>query len=1146
MKYLRVSRNKTWLRLITFILITIFLCPNIAWANDNRLYQTNLSSSKLATRSLFKFINAHCKDKDRKTLIVLTDILDGFLTNPQTRSHAFTMHELPKIQEEWKREVLGDFFKVTGSCEEIEKDKIIEIPVELNGISALLYFFRDDAEININEDMGIRNDKDLAIASTRRYWFHIVSDSPEQANSKSQSSVTVKPLNILLVVPPAQAHRYSEPIIPLGTSYLAGALRNKRNFQRKLFEALGENKPQYKALKMYPEHNVVILDLNIKDDDFDLKGYLRELNVKLQESGGIHMVGVSSNSTIIEQTGDILRAAKEVVPDALRVTGGVHPSALPKETIETLDAEVVVIGEGEETISEIAMIFSLCERNKESLDLSDVQGCVYKDRKGKVQINGPRMFALDLDAYPWASDTWDLLEVERYQPEVQSTTSQPGVIREQRGNETILRRPREAHGGIIRGPMAFMSSVQEESQEGSRRWAFISTVRGCPYNCAFCATKLMSKRVRYRSPEDVVAEMKRLYREYQIEEFVFGDETFTANRKRVERFVELLKDLRDKDRISFTWTIQTRADRLDEELLLKMKEVGLQKIDLGIETVDKELSRKLGKGLDMDKVTEAVEAVIRLDFLANINLMVGLPGQRWLDILKTVRWLEKLQKKYLDKTVRAARYIAIPYPGTRLYREKSVQIRKPGDNYPIIHQQWMRLPLGVKDKVPRAVTETDDMSTDEIGKACELLDDPYTRIILTMENPDLVWKHDLERDLQQRAKPQALRYAIADMICRAQEDLTKEKRLEAWRKASFHLQNFNPPQDKSVIDSIIRERGIPQDEGTLDRICDFVERVSFENGYSFMGQFQNQREYVNWVFLNMALWHRLGKNFGSIRFLHGDALISPELREFLWRLDSDKIIEFGLQGKDSEYIRLTENGIVINGTEIPCEIKDEKLLIDLTPFNLKERQKEIVVRFTQTVNKEKIQAKPRKTILALDSDIGRMQDYATSLLAELSRQSAKGNLGNIHFVRSAGNDLESEIKDKIQSLIKDNEIESEDNVDIVLVAKEENLSSGVYMELQGKDNIYITAVNDRNIKGRAYIPMLEILTFALEIAFDDSFESISRLYKEITKEELGEEEYRKFKENRISISLILPTPKPIDLNTLRDVYEASRKLLAAA
>ncbi len=770
----------------------------------------------------------------------------------------------------------------------------------------------------------------------------------------AKPAVKPQPLNILLVIPPAQGHMYTTTTLPLGIPYLASALRGKKDFQRKFLRAISAQKPQYETAVEFSGHNVKILDMNVEDEGFDLEGYLKDLNSEWETTGGIQMIGVNIFSTTIEQARDVFAISQDVVPDALRLAGGVHPSVEPHKTIEDLGAEVSVIGEGEETVSEIALLYSLCDRKKRDLNLTDVEGCAYKNGLGQFQMNDRRKFVVDLDDYPWSADSWDLFDVEKYQ-------DQPAVEDDEDAEGECLVDGRVKTEKVIDGKLHITYTMPTGRMLGGqakplprKRWARISIVRGCPFNCVFCASKSMVPKMRVRSAEDVVAEMLYLYREYKIEQFRFEDETFIANRRRVERFVELLEKLKTEEGVEFEWMVQTRADTIDEELLSRMKDAGLISISMGIETIGRKLSKDLGKRLRPDEATTGIETALRLGLQTDINLMVGLPGQNWVDVLKTVRWVERLHKKYPYAELRIIRFVAIPYPGSKLDRGNLVRITKPGDNYPPVHGQWLRFPNEGKKLFPKAVTETDDMTNKEIEAAFGFMNDidTSTAVRASMEKDviDSIVGVDPDDELvcdvflEPRSKAKILKYVIADMICRAQEGLTKEKRESAWKRVFFYLKSFEPPQANEVVTSIRDHEGIPQDEGILDRICDFTEMVSFENGHSFMEEFQRQEEFINFIYLSMALWYRLGREFASIRFLHADRLtIVRELREFLYELAADEILEFGLEGKNTEHFELREDAIVVNGVEIPFSINGEKLELDLVPDRPEVKSKAVVL-----------------------------------------------------------------------------------------------------------------------------------------------------------------------------------------------------------
>ena len=157
-------------------------------------------------------------------------------------------------------------------------------------------------------------------------------------------------------------------------------------------------------------------------------------------------------------------------------------------------------------------------------------------------------------------------------------------------------------------------------------------------------------------------------------------------------------------------------------------------------------------------------------------------------------------------------------------------------------------------------------------------------------------------------------------------------------------------------------------------------------------------------------------------------------------------------------------------------------------------------------------------------------------------------MGDIYFVRGRGTTLQNNINRKINSLIDKEIAQSEEEIDIIIVSRKDNK----YPKLEKRDNTYMVKIDDINIGKKNYIPVLELLTFALNIVYQDDFDRAGRLYKKIMKIDLEKESYQEIRRHirekgRLALLLTLPPAVPIDLDKLGEIYRhAVRELMRAA
>lgn len=116
--------------------------------------------------------------------------------------------------------------------------------------------------------------------------------------------------------------------------------------------------------------------------------------------------------------------------------------------------------------------------------------------------------------------------------------------------------------------------------------------RGCPFSCTFCSTNdFFRRRFRLKSPERMIAEMRRVRRTYGISSFELVHDMFTVDRKRVVAFCEALIESKEE----FTWGCSARTDCTDEELIALMSGAGCRGIFFGIETGSSRMQKIIDK-----------------------------------------------------------------------------------------------------------------------------------------------------------------------------------------------------------------------------------------------------------------------------------------------------------------------------------------------------------------------------------------------------------------------------------------------------------------------------------------------------------------------------------------------------------------------
>ncbi len=288
------------------------------------------------------------------------------------------------------------------------------------------------------------------------------------------------------------------------------------------------------------------------------------------------------------------------------IIGGPHATAAPKDLLEA-GFDAVVIGEGEATAVEL-----VGELSKDNPDLSQIRGIAWR-RGNETIINPPR----------------DPIDI--------STLSLPAY------DKIYMQHYARVWDDVIRGfPM---------------RAVMVMASRGCPYNCTFCAcNKVFGRQVRYRSAENIKAEIEILKNNYGVEGIWFADDTLTVSYEHVKKICQLMKDLK------MYWGAQSRVDLTNEEIVKLMKESGCLQLDFGVESGNQRvLDEVINKRIKLADVVRAFELCKKYHIRTQASFMIGLPTETKAEMEDTFSFAKKIKPDYYSFNV------FTPLPGTALY-----------------------------------------------------------------------------------------------------------------------------------------------------------------------------------------------------------------------------------------------------------------------------------------------------------------------------------------------------------------------------------------------------------------------------------------------------------------------------------------------
>jgi radical SAM superfamily enzyme YgiQ (UPF0313 family) len=163
------------------------------------------------------------------------------------------------------------------------------------------------------------------------------------------------------------------------------------------------------------------------------------------------------------------------------------------------------------------------------------------------------------------------------------------------------------------------------------------------------------------SIERVVEEMKSLVEEYGAKEILIRDDTFTLNRKRTRELCDAIIASGLNKKVS--WDCITRANLVDPELLQKMKDAGCWGVHFGVEGGTQQLIDSIKKDSTLQNIRNAFKWCRELKMNTRAYMMLGMPGSKYEDDLKTIEFAKEIDPDWAQFT------ICTPYPGTQLYEE---------------------------------------------------------------------------------------------------------------------------------------------------------------------------------------------------------------------------------------------------------------------------------------------------------------------------------------------------------------------------------------------------------------------------------------------------------------------------------------------
>ena len=312
-------------------------------------------------------------------------------------------------------------------------------------------------------------------------------------------------------------------------------------------------------LRAYNGVTPEIIDEHIRPlSDTQLKSALGRMEVGI--------VGLSCMTLTISRGIELARKIKEFAPNTLIVMGGIHPTVMPDDCFKSGVVDIVVKGEGEQTLSE------LYQRVEAGKSYEDLDGIVYKKDDAIVHNQG-RALLKNIDDIP--EFPYDLFAHDR---------------------------------------------------DKYTDFGTMVTSRGCPFDCIFCSQRAISgKAFRYASIERSLSEIDKLINKYDVKTIYFNEDSFAIHKKRVYELCEGIIERGYHKQAEFI--AELRADSTNRELLTKMYEANFTSLACGAETGSERLMKIINKRETVEQNNEFIRLASEIGIKVSTTYIFGFPTE---------------------------------------------------------------------------------------------------------------------------------------------------------------------------------------------------------------------------------------------------------------------------------------------------------------------------------------------------------------------------------------------------------------------------------------------------------------------------------------------------------------------------------------
>ena len=322
---------------------------------------------------------------------------------------------------------------------------------------------------------------------------------------------------------------------------------------------------------------------------------------------------------MIRETVAIAKAVKEWNPEFPIILGGWHPSLLPDQTLACPYVDVVVRGQGEDSLLEVVQHLEAGD------SLEGIPGIGFK-RESQIVFAPERPLRPLVDMPPKA---YHLADFDAY--------------------ERVC----------------------------GRRWAMYISSLACPFNCAYCTNAgVYGRKWNALPPEQFVEETVELTRRYRLEMLWVVDDNFLVDLDRARLIGEGLVNAG----ADFQWSIQATTNltaRLSLDDLRLLRRAGLHQICHGAESGSYEVLKLMNKDFqDFESIHETAKRCLLADIRPSFNIIFAFPGEGRKERRQTVQFVMDVCRRYPGAEFWTN--IFTPYPGAPVMnRAKELGIEVP-------------------------------------------------------------------------------------------------------------------------------------------------------------------------------------------------------------------------------------------------------------------------------------------------------------------------------------------------------------------------------------------------------------------------------------------------------------------------------------